>query len=72
MIKEFKMTQIELDIILQASKPVPFIMLQCGLPKSPQKNVNNAWQDLAKEKGFIWDTVKPISGKSQLFFTAET
>jgi hypothetical protein len=38
---------------------------------SPQENSNRAWQKLAKELGFIWDTVKPIPGKHMRYFTAE-
>jgi len=68
--KEFKMTQTNLDKILEACKPVPMIMLQCGTPSSPQENANTAWEALGKEMGFVADTVLPVAGKGQLFFTA--
>lgn len=69
--KEFEMAQAEFDKIIKSSKPVPAIMLQCGRPFSPQENANTAWQALAKKKGFIWDTVEPVSSKGNKFFTAE-
>lgn len=70
--KEYEMTQDEMKKLLEACKPTPMIMLQCGNPPTQQETANGAWQELAKEKGFIWDTVEPVSGKSNLFFTAET
>jgi len=69
--KEFKMAQVEFDTILNACAPVRYIIVGNKEPSFPQENVNRAWQLLTKEKGFIWDTVQPISGKSNLFFTAE-
>jgi len=69
--KEFKMTQEELKTIMEACKPVPMIMLQCGAPSSPQENANHAWQELAKKYGFVWDSVRPEPGKDNHYFTAE-
>jgi hypothetical protein len=68
--KEFEMTQKELDEILDACKPVPCMLIGGHEPPSAQENANQAWQRLAKKKGFIWDTVKPCS-KGNRFFTAE-
>ena len=67
--REFEMTRGQLDKILEACKPVPLIALQCGMPKSPQENANDAWEALGKEMGFDYMTVVP--GKSDRFFTAE-
>lgn len=69
--KEFEMAQEEFDKIMDASKPVPMIMLQCGMPTSPQENANQAWRELAQERGFVWDSVVPIPSKGERFFTAE-
>ena len=71
--KEFEMTQAQLDTILDACKPTPVMYLSGGIPMggTPQENANRAWKLLAEEKGFVWDSVKPISGKGNLFFTAE-
>lgn len=69
--KEFKMTQKQLAKILDACKPVPAIMLQCGMPRSPQQNANDAWEALGKELGFESMTVRPVPGKGQEYFIAE-
>ncbi len=68
--KEFEMSQEQLDEILSACKPVPMIMLQCGTPKSPQENANNAWERLGNKLGFKHMTVLP-SNKGDRYFTAE-
>lgn len=68
--KSFEMTQEQLDKLLEAFKPVPMIMLQCGNPPSQQENANRAWQALGKEMGFVWDSVNP-TGQGDRFFSAE-
>ncbi len=67
---EYEMDKADLAKILDACKPVPMIMLQCGTPPPPQENANNAWAILGKELGFDSMTVRPIQGKGQRFFTA--
>lgn len=69
--KEFEMTKEELDEILKASESIPLIMLQCGMPPTPQERANAAWRELGKKRGFDWKTVRPVSGKSQNTFVAE-
>ncbi|MBY3073437.1 hypothetical protein HFO71_24290 [Rhizobium laguerreae] len=66
---EFEMTQADLNALLDACKPVPAIMLQCGMPTSPQENANRAWASLGTKMGFDPMTVRP-NGKSDRFFTA--
>ena len=39
-------------------------------PRSQQENANDAWRAVAKELGFIWDTVQPY-GSDPHNFTAE-
>jgi hypothetical protein len=72
--KEFEMTQDELKQLLDSCKPTPVMYLSGGIPMfdTPQENANRAWQKLANEKGFVWDTVSGVPGKSSNFFTAET
>jgi len=67
--KEFEMTEQDLEEILEACKPVPMIMQQCGMPSSPQENANRAWKRLGEKYGFDYMTVEP-SGKGQRFFSA--
>jgi len=71
--KEFEMSQDELDKMLSACKPTPVMYLSGGTPmfNTPQENANAAWRALAKEKGFIWDSVRPVASKGSRFFTAE-
>lgn len=66
---EFEMSQEQLDRLLEACRPVPMIMLQCGIPRSQQENANEAWKVLGMEMDFNPMTVEP-SSKGQRFFTA--
>ena len=71
---EFEMTEEEFQTILDAGKPVPAMWLSGGRPMfdSPQENANRAWKLLGAKRGFVWDSVQPVPGKSHRFFTAET
>ena len=62
--KNFEMTQEQLDVLMNASKSVPMIALQCGTPRSAQERANDAWKALGDEMGFDHMTVKPASGVS--------
>lgn len=68
------MTEAQRDALLASAKPVPAMFLSGGAPMfgSPQENANSAWQALAKEIGFVWDSVRPVPGKGDRFFTAES
>lgn len=68
--REYEMTQEDLDKILKASRPVPYMVVGGVPPSSPQENANRAWRNLADRMGFVWDSVQPVRGKSQRFFTA--
>jgi hypothetical protein len=68
--KEFEMTDEQLNKILDACKPVPYMVFGGMEPPSPRENANSAWQHLAGELGFVWDTAEPINGKGRKFFTA--
>ena len=68
---EFEMTDDDLAKLMDAMKPVPLIMLQCGTRASPQERANAAWAELGRKMGFNPMTVKPPSGKGPKFFTAE-
>ena len=69
--KEFELTDEQFENLLKACEPIPLIAINCGLPPSPQEMANNAWKRLGDELGFLWDTVQPVSGKAERFFTAE-
>jgi hypothetical protein len=69
--KEFEMTEEQLEKLLKACAPVPYLVIGGVVPRSPQENANAAWQELAREMGFQWDSVQPVPGKPPRFFTAE-
>jgi hypothetical protein len=68
--KKYELTTAQFDKLIEACRPVPAIMLQCGPLSSPQDNANRAWCALGDELGFDGMTVQP-SEKGQRFFTAE-
>ena len=69
--KEYEMTDAQMAKLMEASKPVPYMVIGGHLPTSPQENANRAWQYLGDELGFDVMTVKPVHGKANTFFTAE-
>lgn len=66
----YEMTDKQLDILMQSSKPVPCIMIGDSTPSSPQENANNAWSSLGLEMGFDSLTVQPINGLGTKHFSA--
>lgn len=72
MLKEFEMTEAQLDKLLEACKPTPYLVVGGMAPRAPQENANDAWIALGKEMGFDGKTVTPVScGKGFRFFLAE-
>lgn len=67
---EYQMSNQDLEAILDACKPTPFMMIGNYSPSSPQENANNAWRKLGEQMGFDHLTVRPVHGKGQRFFTA--
>lgn len=68
--KDYEMTQGQLDVLIDAMKAVPLIAINCGMPSSQQENANRAWERLGNEMGFKHMTVRP-NGKGDRFFSAE-
>ena len=68
--KEYEMTDAEHAAILDACKPVPYMVFDGVGPASPQQNANDAWARLGRERKFRPMSVKPVAGKSDRFFTA--
>lgn len=64
---EFVLTDAEHERIVAASQPVPYMVIG-GLPSSPQEKANRAWQALAQQRGFVWNSVQ--QGRDQRHFTA--
>ena len=69
---EFKLSEEQLNVLLDASKPVLCMKIGNAYPRSVQGNANRAWEKLGKEIGFDHMTVAPVLGKSNLFFTAKS
>ena len=69
--KEFEMTKNQLDELMKACKPVPYMIIGGRKPSSPQENANRAWEKLGNEMGFKHMTVQPVRGKGAAYFTAE-
>ena len=69
---EYEMSEDDLEKLLEACKPTPVMFLTGGVPigGTPQENANHAWERLGQEMGFDFNTVQPIPGKGQRFFSA--
>jgi len=67
--KDYEMTQADLDKIMDACKPVPYMVFGGIPPRSPQENANAAWADLGKRMGFDHMPVRP-TGRGDRFFSA--
>jgi hypothetical protein len=71
--REFEMTQEDLDSIIKASQPTPYMTNSSGrlLFGTPEENANHAWNQLGLKMGFRPMSVRPVLAKSPRFFTAE-
>ncbi len=68
---EYTMTDQQQATIMEASKPVPYMVFGGKEPRSPQENANAAWRALGEELGFDSLTVQPVPGKDDRHFTAQ-
>lgn len=68
--KEYQLTEEQYRKLIEASKPIPYMVFGGMEPRSPQENANAAWAVLGNELGFDWTTVDR-SNKGKMFFTAE-
>jgi hypothetical protein len=66
----YEITKEQLETILEACKPVPYIVVGGVPPESPQERANRAWKRLGDELGFHFMTVRPIPGQPQTVFEA--
>ncbi len=57
--RTYTLTDEQFQRILDASRPVTYMVFGGIPPRSPQENANTAWQALGEEIGFKWDTVRP-------------
>ena len=69
--KQFTLTKEQHEKILDASGPVPYLLVSGGRPPpSPQEIANAVWEALGIELGFEYMSVRPVEG-TKLDFTAE-
>ena len=68
--REYEMSEEDLEALLDASKPVHVMLVGDYPPASPRENATRAWQSLGRKMGFVSETVKPVQGKGDRFFTA--
>ncbi len=69
-VKEYELSEDQYEFLLEASKPVSYLIANGTEPLSPQVSANQAWENLGKTMGFLSDTVRP-SPRGDRFFTAE-
>lgn len=69
--REYEMTQEDLDKLLEACTPVPYIIVGGHPPPSTQERANAAWAELGIRMGFVGSSARPVRGKGDLFFSAE-
>lgn len=67
---EYEMTQADFDTLMEAMKPVPYMIIGGHEPPNQQENANAAWRLLGAKMGFDTDTVQPIREKGQRWFSA--
>lgn len=60
---EFELSKEDHQYLLDACKPVPYMIIGGREPASPQENANSAWRYLGKKLGFDYLTVEPVSGE---------
>lgn len=68
--KEYTMSEHDLSVLLDACKPVTYMVLAGQVPRSPQENANDAWCALGRKMGFDGMTVAPVPGRGMRTFTA--
>lgn len=68
--QEYQLTPEQKATLLEAMKPVPYIIVGGTRPRSQQENANDAWKRLGDELGFDWKTVQPVTGKGDDWFSA--
>lgn len=69
--KTFELNDEQYARLMEACKPVPYLVIGGVLPRSPRENAEAVWRALGEELGFKWETARPIPGKGDRFFSAD-
>lgn len=70
--REYKLSDKQYRKLLDSCKPVPYMVIGGVPPRSPQENANLAWKELGDELNFDYMSVRPVHGKNEMYFTAES
>lgn len=62
----FTITEEEMQMVLDASKPVPYMVLGGMEPSSPRENANRAWQAIGRTYGVEWDSIRPVDEAARI------
>lgn len=68
---KYELTADQYSRLMEASKPVTLIAIQCGPVSTPRENAERIWRDVAAEHGCIFDTIQPSHADGPHFFRAE-
>lgn len=69
--QKYRMSDEQLAKLLDACKPVPYMIIGDYLPRAPQQNANDAWHYLGQEMGFDGDTAEDAGTGDVHDFIAE-
>jgi hypothetical protein len=71
--QEYRLSEEEVQELIAAMKPTPVMYVSGGINigGNVQENANAAWRTLGERRGFVWDTVRPVNGKTMHWITAE-
>lgn len=65
--QRFEMSEAQLAKIMDACRPVPYMVFGSMEPRSPQERANIAWTNLGAEMGFDSATVEPCGEGDRVF-----
>jgi hypothetical protein len=68
--REFTLTIEQLEMLKEATKPLPRIMVGGKFPPTQQERANMMWILLGQTIGFDGRSVQPVEGKGERYFTA--
>jgi hypothetical protein len=69
--KRYRMTDAELKNLLEACKPVPYLVIGGIEPRSPAENAFSAWRDIAVRLGYKVETIESAGTGDDHDFMAE-
>lgn len=69
--KLYVMADDQFNYLMEACKPVPYMVFGGVAPTSPQENANAAWRKLGDELGFDYMSVYPAGNDPKQFYANE-